>query len=296
MLRGQRLAAAIAAVALVLGGALGAFILSDGDGTSRVQTAFAQDRYDDRGISVHGIGQISVTPDIARIVLGVEVEGEDLEALREDADTRMNDVIDALLRMGFKEGDIRTIMYDIQVIQQPEQPIRPMDEPVEEPAVEEDPAEDDAEYSSDDAVSSDETDAAGMQPDEVVQRYRIVQLVQVRVSDIDVAGTVIETALDAGANRVAGISFEVEDQQAAVEQAREQAVEEALAKAEHLADLTGVTLGSPLKIEEFSPSGPVMPFEEMAMAMDDADGMAAPRIAPGEQTISVSVYITYAID
>lgn len=291
MTRAQRVTAAIGAVALVLAGAVGALLLADRGGDSGPQTAFAQERIDERGINVEGEGQISITPDVAKIMLGIEVEGTDLEQLREDADGRMNDVVDALLEMGFKEGDLQTVTYDIHVVDEPDEPVRDVEEPaIEEEtddAVNDDEGVDDA---TDDAVVDEEEDE-----DVAVQTFRIVQMLQVRVSDIDIAGEVIDTALDSGANRVAGVSFEVEDREAAVREAREMAVEEAREKADHLGELTGVSIGDPLWIDERSPSGPPMRMEEAAMEMD-ADDAAQPRIEPGEQTISVSVNIVYAIE
>jgi uncharacterized protein YggE len=328
MARGHRLTALVAVVVLLLAGAAGALLLVDRDGGGGPQTALAQERFEERGISVEGEGRVYVTPDVAYIILGVEVEGVDLEELRQDADGRMNDVTDSLLDMGFEEGDLRTIAYDIQVVREPEDPFWPMDEP----AVEEEPEIDDRDDAvtdddddavtdddddavtddDDDAVTEDDDDATDdndvtddpideaedpeLAPETAIQTFRIVQLLQVRVTDIDSAGEVIDTALEAGANRVAGVSFEVEDRQDAVEQAREQAVEEARQKAEHLAELTGVSLGEPLRINEWSPSGPPMRMEEAAMEMDVAEDAGMPRIQPGEQTISVLVDIIYAID
>ncbi len=264
---------AIAAVALVLTGAVGAFLLAGDQSNSPSQTVHAQDRVPDRGISVQGEGQVSVTPDVARVTLGVEIEGSDLDILREDADTRMNDVIDALQEMGIDDADIRTVTYDIRVRDERVEPMQPRDEP----------------DVSDDPV----TDEVDPEPGE--QIYMLVQLVQVRITDIDAAGEVINTALEAGANRVGSISFEVEDRQDAIDQARELAVAEARHKAEHLAELTDLLIGVPLTIEESSPSGPPMRMEEFAMEADMPAEDAMARIEPGEQVISVSVYITYDV-
>ena len=280
MSRTQRITAAIGAVALVLAGATGALLMADRGDDSAPQTAFAQERIEQRGVNVEGEGEVNVTPDVANIMLGIEVEGTDLEELRQDADGRMNDVVDALLEMGFKEGDLQTVTYDIQVVDEPEEPARDVEEP--DVAVEED---------DDDAVMEDDD-----VDDVAEQTFRIVQMLQVRVTDVDAAGEVIDTALEAGANRVAGVQFEIEDRDEAVKQAREMAVDEARNKAEHLGELTGVSIGEPLWIDERSPSGPPMRMEEPAMEMDVADDAPMPRIEPGEQTISVSVNIIYAID
>jgi uncharacterized protein len=310
MKRPQRLLAVAAAFALVLVGAMGAVLLAGGNGSPSPQTVQAQEMMRDRGISVEGQGQISVSPDVAYVSLGVEVEGSDLESLRADADERMNDVVDALLDLGIEDSDIQTTVYDIRVHEervepfdqsaQPDTATSDEPEPASEDEADEADEADDAADEADDAVTTEEDDEdADLEPGVEVgtQTYILTQMVQVRIADIDMVGEVIDTALDSGANRVSNIRFEVEDRQDAIEQARELAVEEARAKAEHLAELTGVSLGFPLQIDESSPSGPAMRMEDVAMEMDAADdGMMASRIEPGEQVISVWVWITYGIE
>lgn len=281
MTHAQRLTAAIAAVALVFAGALGAVLLTGGDGSSSVPPVQAGSPIQDRGIKVEGEGQINVEPDVARLTLGIELEGPELDDLRDDADTRMNNVVDALQEMGIDEADIQTVTYDIRVQEQRSERVDAR--VTEEPAVE-----------VEEETATSEEDENGTEPDETI--YQLIQLVQVRITDIDMAGEVIETALDAGANRVGSISFEIENRADAVEQARELAVDEARAKAEHLAELTGVSLGAPLQIEEWSPSGPPVRMEEVEFAMDMADDAPSPRIEPGQQTISVQVSIRYGIE
>lgn len=297
MTRAQRLTTAVAAIALLFAGAAGALLMAERDGNPGPRTALAQEQPEERGINVDGQGEISVTPDVANIMLGIEVEGTDLERIREDSDDRMNDVVDALLDMGFKEGDLQTVTYDIQVVDEPDEPVREVEgSDIEEKSeIEESDVEEDAEEEA--AEIDEDTDEAAVDDEDVAeQTFRIVQMLQVRVSDIDSAGEVIDTALDSGANRVAGVSFEAEDRDDAIREARELAVEDARQKAEHLAELTGVEVGEPLWIDERSPSGPPERMEEVAMEMDDAADGAMPRIEPGEQTISVNVDIVYAIE
>ncbi|TVR74359.1 MAG: DUF541 domain-containing protein [Sphaerobacteraceae bacterium] len=311
----QRLLAAVAAVALVLTGAVGAFLIAGGDSSPSPQSVQAQRMMDDRGISVEGHGQISVSPDVAQVTLGVELEGSDLDSIRAEADERMNDMIDALLDLGIDEADIRTTAYDIWVRDEQVEPMRSeAEQDVVAPDAPASQADDDDAVTDeeDDAVTDDDDDAVTDEEDDAVtddeddvevdpgtgtQTYVLTQMVQVRIADIDMTGEVIDTALDNGANRVANIRFEVEDRQEAIEQAREMAVDEARAKAEHLAELTGVSAGAPLKIDEHSPSGPAMRMDDFDMAMEEAaEGEMMSRIEPGEQVISVNVYITYAIE
>lgn len=295
----QRLLAAVAAVALVLTGAVGAFLIAGGDSSPSPQSVQAQRMMDDRGISVEGHGQISVSPDVAQVTLGVELEGSDLDSIRAEADERMNDMIDALLDLGIDEADIRTTAYDIWVRDEQVEPMRSeAEQDVVAPDAPASQADDDDAVTDeeDDAVTDDEDDVE-VDPGTGTQTYVLTQMVQVRIADIDMTGEVIDTALDNGANRVANIRFEVEDRQEAIEQAREMAVDEARAKAEHLAELTGVSAGAPLKIDEHSPSGPAMRMDDFDMAMEEAaEGEMMSRIEPGEQVISVNVYITYAIE
>lgn len=266
MLTGQRLTAIVAALALVIAGGAVMVALSSQDGGSPGQVAQAQTIGEDRGIAVDGEGQISVQPDTARVTLGIEAEGQDIGAMREDANSRMNTVIDALQDAGISEEDIQTVAYDISV-QRDDHPPEPVPE------------------------GSDEDGSA----DEGPTTYRLIQLVRVTVHDIDQTGDIIDLALDEGANRVNGVHFEVEDREGAIAQARELAVENARQKAEHLAELTGVSLGAPLAIQDHSPGLPAVSMDVAAVEREMAADGAAP-IQPGESTISVNVRIVYAIE
>ena len=63
--------------------------------------------------------------------------------------------------------------------------------------------------------------------------------------DLDTVGQIIDDAAQAGgdATRIRGISFSVEDVEQYEEGLREGAVADALAKADHLAELAGVSVG-----------------------------------------------------
>lgn len=271
MLTGRRLTTIVAALALVFAAGATMIVLNNQDGGSPGQVAQAQNIGEERGIAVDGEGQISVEPDTARVTLGIEVEGQDIGAMREDANGRMNSVIDALQEAGINEEDIQTVAYDIHTGdgQRPPQPL-----PEEEQEESEEP---------DNGESGATT-------------YRLIQLLQVTVRDIDATGDVIDVSLDQGANRVSGVRFEVEDREAAVEQARERAVENARSKAEHLAQLTGVNLGAPLAIQDHSPGLPAVGMDVAAVEREMADGDMAAPIQPGESTVSVNVRIVYAIE
>ncbi|MBX5444467.1 SIMPL domain-containing protein [Sphaerobacter sp.] len=131
------------------------------------------------------------------------------------------------------------------------------------------------------------------QPSAPITGYTVTHLVQVKVKPIDQVSGIIDNAVAAGANTVSDVSFVVEDRDAAVRQAREQAINDARQKAQHLAQLAGVQLGPPVSITE----GAAPPPTPMPLARDGAVDMAvgAAAIQPGESEIVVSVVVSYGI-
>ena len=119
--------------------------------------------------------------------------------------------------------------------------------------------------------------------------YRASNQVTVRVRDVTkVAGT-IDLLVGAGANDIGGINFMVSQASKLLDDAREQAVADARRKAEIYAKAAGVTLGAPLSIAEEGAPAPVF-RGKMALAP-----MAATPVAQGEETLSVTVSVSWAI-
>ena len=125
-------------------------------------------------------------------------------------------------------------------------------------------------------------------------RYHVVNQIAVRVRDIDMTGDVLGAALAAGANNVRGISFGVEDTQALEEAARDAAVDNAVAKAQQLAERLGVTVGSPRHIAEVSGGFPQAARVERAVVFESAGGSVP--VSPGDFTVRVSVNIVFDIE
>ena len=120
--------------------------------------------------------------------------------------------------------------------------------------------------------------------------YHASNHVTVRVHDVTKVASVIDTLVSAGANEIGGINFMVSQASKLLDEAREQAVADARRKAEIYARAAGVTLGAPLSISEESSPGP-MPFRARAVG-----GMAASApVAQGEETLSVTVSVSWAI-
>jgi uncharacterized protein YggE len=129
-------------------------------------------------------------------------------------------------------------------------------------------------------------------PDRPLLGYYVNQSVSVTVRDVNRAGATIETAVEAGATTVHGVSFGLSDSSAAVREAREQAVVDARARAEELARLTNATLGPVQTVTEGSAmTGGPMPG---GFAYDVA--ASAPPINPGQTEVVVSVTIAYVLN
>ncbi len=118
--------------------------------------------------------------------------------------------------------------------------------------------------------------------------------VYVTVRDIESVGDVIDAAVQAGANTISGIQFDVADKSAAMAQAREAAIADAELQANGLAKAAGVTLGPIQTIGSYnSYPVPYMMDRGGAVAMEAA--AASVPISPGQMTITVDVNVTYQI-
>jgi uncharacterized protein YggE len=117
--------------------------------------------------------------------------------------------------------------------------------------------------------------------------YRASNRVTVRLRELKLAN-VIDAMVGAGANDIGGISFKVSNASKLLDDAREQAVADARRKAEIYAKAAGVTLGAPLGIAEENNTAPA-PYRRMAA------GMTATPVAPGEETLQVTVSVSWAI-
>lgn len=205
------------------------------------------------GISVSGRGEVFGTPDTLTVTIGISVGRSTVSEAVDIAAGRATDLIDALQSAGVAEADIQTSNYSIY----PEYDYRENQTPR-------------------------------------ITGYRVDNTLNVKIRDLDRAGEVLDAATTAAGDevRVNGVSFILEDNDALLVAARAAAWEDAKAKAEQLADLAGVTLGTPVTISETVGSVPVPLYARAEMAAGD---VATP-IQPGQETVSVDLMVTFAID
>ena len=119
--------------------------------------------------------------------------------------------------------------------------------------------------------------------------YQASNRVTIRLRDVTKIANVIDVLVGAGANDIGGINFVVSQASKHLDEARVKAISDARRKAEIYARAAGVTLGEPISISE---EGSPAPLFRGKMAAPMAAG--AP-VAQGEETLSVSVNVSWAI-
>jgi uncharacterized protein YggE len=119
--------------------------------------------------------------------------------------------------------------------------------------------------------------------------FRASNRVMVRIRDVAKVASVIDALVTAGVNEIGGINFTVTQASKHLDEAREKAIADARRKAEIYARAAGVTLGEPISISE---EGAPVPMFRGKMAAPMAAGA---QVAPGEETLSVTVHVSWAI-
>ena len=213
-------------------------------------------------IWVSGEGKVSIEPELAVLDLGVEVTNETVAGARDGAATAMDAVMVALKSNGIASKDIQTRNFDIR-------PRYEWQEVVEN------------------GVRSSR---------DVLVGYRVSNRLTTKVRDLDTVSTVIDSVITAGGDaiRFRDLTFAVEDTSPLMEQLREDAVNDAKAKARHFADLSGMTLGRPIYMAEQDagrPSEGVI-LESRAFALA---GAADTGISAGELEVSLSIQVAFAM-
>lgn len=211
------------------------------------------------GIWVTGAGRVSVTPDIATLGIGVETHAKTVGAAMSEASASMQAVIDSLTAAGISEDDIQTLTFDVST-----------------------------RYEWNDRLRRSE-----------MVGFTVTNTVRATVRDLDTIADVIDGAAQAGGDntRVGGLSFSVEDTEAAEREARELAMEAAREQAVQLASLAGVELGEAFFVSESgaAPIGQDTPRMVRGMAVMESDEAMSTPILAGENDVVIYVRVGYAI-
>lgn len=206
-------------------------------------------------IRVTATGEATAQPDRAYVDLGLETAAPTAKAAAEQNAATMERVIAALVRAGVPRTDIETRDYNVFPDYQP---------------------------------------APDGQGEPRIRGYRVTNVVSAKTDRVGEVGALLDAALGAGANRVHGVRFTLREPQAIRGRALQQAMERGRAEAELIARSMGVRLGILLDASTSTEPRPRPVYEMAAMRMS-ADMAANTPIQPGEQSVSATINLTYAI-
>lgn len=204
-----------------------------------------------RTITVQGQGRVAQAPDMAVVSLGISHQEKTARAAMDAVSVNTRKVIDRLIANGVDEADIQTSGLSLHAVYDHRNQNR--------------------------------------QPPEIIGFSGGTRLT-VKHRNLDRLGDLLDQIVDAGANNLSGISFNISDPSAAYDAARRAAVADAMARAALYADAAAVELGDVLEISEVSaPNRPVPTARMEAMSLDSMP------VSPGEIGISVQIWLKISL-
>ncbi|MEI6480553.1 MAG: SIMPL domain-containing protein [bacterium] len=215
-------------------------------------------------ITVSGQGEAVAIPDIATFSFSVTKEAKtsaEAQKLVTDASSK---VLDAVKKDGVEDKDVKTTNYSLYPKYDYPQTVCPAIYPSNCP-----PAK------------------------EVLRGYEVSQSFEVKIRSTDKVGQIVSDVTSAGVTNINGPTFGVDNEDAVIAQARNEAIANAKSKAESIAKGLGVKL---VRIVNFSENenGYVAPMMN-SFAVGSADMKSAPQLPAGENKYSRTVNITYEI-
>eukprot|EP00752_Nemacystus_decipiens_P019464 g17520.t1 len=224
------------------------------------ETSPAMEPLSEATISITGTGMVTAEPDIAIVRAGAVTEAETARAAMEANSKIMSDTFAALRAMGVEDRDMQTSRLTVE-----------------------------PRYTYFDSSST------GERRPPRIDAYQVSNNLTVRVRDLAIIGEVLDALITAGVNQMGGLSFSVDEPDALFDQARQEAVEDAVAQAQLLTQAAGVSLGRVISISQSGQhqQPPSPQFARMALAADSAESVP---IATGEQNLRAQVTIVWAID
>ena len=208
------------------------------------------------GLWTTGEGKVTAVPDVALLRLGIQSEAKTVAEAQQNAAVAMSNVMKALKSNGVSEKDIQTQRFSVE-------PIRKWIKDQER---------------------------------EQIIGYRVTNMVTAKIRQIDKAGAIIDSVVAAGGDltRIDSIGFTVDDPTPYYSEARQKAVEDAMAKAKQIAKVAGVKLGKPIYVTEGAAYIP--PVRDMYKMEAAAPNLPPTPISPGELEFRLTVQMVYEID
>ena len=205
-------------------------------------------------LDVVATGEVSRVPDVARITAGVVTVAPTATAALAQNARQMASVRTALKRAGIADRDIQTSAINL--------------------------------------FPDYRQDAQGNNPQ--IVGYRASNEVSVKFRDIAATGKILDALVAQGANQINGPTLAIDKPEAALDEARTQALANARARAQLYARALGKKVGRILAISEAGANQgqPVMMMRQSAQG-NAADSTS---IDAGEQTVSISLSVTFELE
>jgi len=212
-----------------------------------------------RTFSVTGEAEVATVPDLATLSFSVVTEGIDSEKIQEENNKKINSVIVFVKGHDVEKEDVQTSGYNLNPKYN---------------------------YDRQTGVSN-------------IIGYTLSQNVTVKVRDLESVSAIVGGLPALGVNQISSPQFSIEDQDAAMEEARTEAIENAKEKAKSLAKKTGLRLGDVINVTE-SGGRYDYPMYYGGAGVDgdimmETKAMSAPTIEPGTQDVRVYVTLTYEV-
>lgn len=218
--------------------------------------------YPGLSITVDGEGKAFSVPDTGVFTYGVTARAATVGEAQQKVTQTSNSLMDALKAGGVEERHIKTIAYNVSPRYEWQQ-------------------------------------ATGVSVGKnVLVGYEVSQSNEVKVKDATKAGELLGKIGSLGATDVSGLTFTQEDENAAKDEARKNAIDDSRRKAEILARQLGVTITRVAGFTEYGQDGQPVPYygmDEMAKVSDASVRIATPVVALGENEIVSKVSVTYEI-
>ena len=211
-------------------------------------------------IAVSAEGSATAVPDMALTRFTVLREAPDTVEAMNAANKAMAEVIAALKGFGIADRDLQTAGFNVRPI---------YDHRERKP------------------VDNDEPEGPR------IVGYAVYNTLTVRIRDLAKTGEILAKAVELGVNADGNLNLTIAEPDAVIAEARRDAVERAMRKAQTLADAANVSLGDIVSIEEGGFSQPVFARAQMEMKM--ADAAASVPVEAGENEYSVNVSMKIAI-
>ncbi len=209
-------------------------------------------------VSVTGEGIARLAPDMALVTLSVLRQEKTARAALDANNRAMTEVLAAMKQSGIETRDLQTSNFSI-----------------------------DPQY-----FYPKSTDNTPVEPQ--ITGYRVSNTLTVRVRDLSKLGTILDKSVTLGVNQGGNIQFTNDDPSAAINEARKDAVSDAIAKARTLAEAAGVELGRIALIDEQHRAPSPVPLMRAETAMKASSGAAVP-VASGENQYSVKVNVNFEL-